>query len=188
LPPRQTLFSRGVAIDKPEFQMIYIKTELGKTALQDKSLGLSPRQRAAFIMFDGKRTAAEVLKLTTALGMTADDLNRLVDLGLLTAGGATVAASSAESPPGSTPTASPASASILAPSDAPRPVLSEQAQYARAYPIAVRLTSNLGLRGFRLNLAVESAGNLEALKDLAPKIKEAIGVEKFRELEDALYR
>jgi hypothetical protein len=47
---------------------------------------------------------------------------------------------------------------------------------------------SLGLRGFRLKLAVESAAALEALKDLAPKIKEAVGVAKFRELEDALYR
>ena len=68
------------------------------------------------------------------------------------------------------------------------PALDDQVHYARAYPIAVRLTSNLGLRGFRLNLSVESAGDLEKLKDLAPKIKEAVGVEKFRELEDALYR
>ena len=66
--------------------------------------------------------------------------------------------------------------------------LSDQAQYAKAYPISVKLTSNLGLRGFRLNLAVESAGDLEKLKDLAPKIKEAVGVEKFKELENALYR
>ena len=66
--------------------------------------------------------------------------------------------------------------------------MTAQAQYAKAYPIAVRLTSNLGLRGFRLNLAVESSRDLEALKDLGSKIKEAVGVEKFRELEDALYR
>ena len=64
----------------------------------------------------------------------------------------------------------------------------DQDHYAKAYPVAVRLTSNLGLRGFRLNLSVESARDLEALKDLAPKIKEAVGVEKFKELENALYR
>jgi hypothetical protein len=68
------------------------------------------------------------------------------------------------------------------------PALDDQAHYARAYPVAVRLASNLGLRGFRLNLSVESAADLEGLKDLAPKIKVAVGVDKFKELEDALYR
>lgn len=96
---------------------------------------------------------------------------------------------------GSTPIADPRAAvrhatPELGAAATPRPGGShnEQAQSSKGYPIAVRLTSNLGLRGFRLNLLVESAANLEALKDLAPKIKEVIGVEKFSELEDALCR
>ena len=167
--------------------MIYVKTELGKTALHDKSLGLSPRQRSAFILFDGKRSVDEILKLTTALGVTVDDVSRLQALGLL----AETNASSVGNPTGLV--APPVSASVASPPNLPSPAeqgptLSDQGQYAKAYPIAVRLTSNLGLRGFRLNLSVESAGNLEKLKDLAPKIKEAVGLEKFKELEDALYR
>ena len=171
--------------------MIYSKTELGKISLNDKSLGLTLKQRSTFIMFDGKRSVEEVLKLTLALGVTADDLSRLVELGLL----APVSIAMKSGPFGSIQIAAPVAVmqdatpglgSALSPkSDG---VNNEQAQYSKAYPIAVRLTSNLGLRGFRLNLSVESAANLEALKDLAPKIKEAIGVEKFRELEDALYR
>ena len=172
--------------------MIYIKTELGKTALQDRSLGLSPRQRSAFIMFDGTRGVDDVLKLTTALGVTFDDITRLVELGLLAPKDAAVAANLAHAAPSflsaSTGSASGAAASSLSSPAGDAPPLDDQAHYARAYPIAVRLTSNLGLRGFRLNLAVESAADLEKLKDLAPKIKEAVGVEKFRELEDALYR
>jgi hypothetical protein len=170
--------------------MIYVKTELGKTALQDKSLGLTPRQRSSFIMFDGKRTVAEVLKLTIALGVTADDLSRLVSLGLLVP-------LEADAEMDSSVTGTETSALKMGDakgdanlvSSAPQSLaISAQDQYAKAYPVAVRLTSNLGLRGFRLNLSVESAADLEALKDLAPKIKEAVGVEKFKELENALYR
>ena len=170
--------------------MIYTKTELGKNALQDKSLGLTPKQRSTFIMFDGKRSAAEVLSLTNKIGVTADDLTHLVSLGLL--------APVAHGAPGSLPIPSIksvlsaadnlSSASTAAPLAGQAPNASVQSQYAKAYPIAVRLTSNLGLRGFRLNLAVESSADLEALKDLSPRIKEAVGIEKFRELEDALYR
>jgi hypothetical protein len=67
------------------------------------------------------------------------------------------------------------------------PTLNAQEHYSRAYPIATRLTAGLGLRGFRLNLAVEAAGDIDKLKELAPKIKEAVGPEKFKELEAALY-
>lgn len=172
--------------------MIYMKTELGKTALQDRSLGLSPRQRSAFIMFDGTRGVDDVLKLTTALGVTFDDINRLVELALLTPKIATAPGRQPDAvqEPLSAPAASAfvATATSLSSSAGGGPVLDDQMHYARAYPIAVRLTSNLGLRGFRLNLSVESAGDLEQLKDLAPRIKEAVGVEKFRELENALYR
>ena len=69
-----------------------------------------------------------------------------------------------------------------------RPSLDAQAHFLKAWPIATRLTANLGLRGFRLNLAVESAGDLAKLKELAPRIKDAVGSEKFRELEIALYQ
>ena len=170
--------------------MIYIKTELGKTALHDKSLGLTPKQRSSFIMFDGKRTLDDVFKLTSALGVTAEDIDRLVTLGLL----APAAGDAHSSPASSAPVAAAqflddaAPKSSAPPASGQGPTANDQAHYAKAYLIAVRLTGNLGLRGFRLNLAVESAGDLEKLKDLAPKIKEAVGIEKFRELEDALYR
>ena len=171
--------------------MIYSKTELGKTALHDKSLSLTPKQRSTFIMFDGKRSVEEVLKLTLALGVTADDVSRLVELALL----APVEVAMKSGTLGSTPTlASRVAVQDATPEFGPAATArsdglnNEQVHYSKAYPIAVRLTSNLGLRGFRLNLSVEAAANLEALKNLAPKIKEAIGVEKFKELEDALYR
>lgn len=66
------------------------------------------------------------------------------------------------------------------------PTLSAQAHYAMAYPIAIRLTAALGLRGFRLNLAVEAASDLDKLKELAVKIKDAVGPEKYKDLDDAL--
>lgn len=148
--------------------------------LQDRSPGLSPRQRSAFILFDGTRDVDEVLKLTKALGATAEDISRMVELALLAPKDAADDRKQADA--AQVPLAAPAA------SAGEFPALYDQAHYARAYPIGVRLTSNLGLRGFRLNLAVESAADLEALKDLAPKIKEAVGVDKFKELEDALYR
>lgn len=166
--------------------MIYSKTELGLSVLQNRGLALTPRQRAAFIMFDGKRDAAEVLKATSSLGVTTDDLQHLLSLGLLLQH----AASSVSVVPG--PAASPGpvvpqTAAALSYSADGQPTTSAKAHYLKAYPIAIRLTSGLGLRGFRLNLAVEAAGDVDKLKELAPKIREAVGPEKFLELENALY-
>lgn len=172
--------------------MIFIKTALGQTALQNRSLALSPRQRSVFIMFDGKRTADDVMKATAGLGVTPEDVNHLVSLGVLESH-----ASHASSPAvlGQTRIAAPAVGTHVATAQAATlafdanglPTASAQARYSKAYPIAIRLTAALGLRGFRLNLAVEAAGNLDKLKELAPKIKEAVGPEKFLELENALY-
>jgi predicted Zn-dependent protease len=61
-----------------------------------------------------------------------------------------------------------------------------QERYAEAYPIATALTAQLGLFGFRLNLAVEAASNYEQLAALAPKIRDAVGPEKFKPLDNAL--
>ena len=60
-------------------------------------------------------------------------------------------------------------------------------RYKDAYPVATALTAELGLRGFRLNLAVEGAGSFADLSALAPKIREAVGDAKFAKLDKALF-
>ena len=163
--------------------MIFIKTELGQSTLQNRSLALTPRQRSAFIMFDGKRTVNDVMKATTGLGVTSDDVTHLVSLGLLESHVSTLAPQANVSVP-AVPVLQSATLSFNADG---QPTLNAQARYSKAYPIATRLTAALGLRGFRLNLAVEASGDLDKLKVLAPKIREAVGPEKFLELENALY-
>lgn len=168
--------------------MIYAKTPLGQAAMQTRSAQMNPRQRAAFIMFDGKRDSSEVLRATSGVGVTENDVDHLVAMQFLESIGAGGAGPSANAPQTAGPAQSGGSpASPLRASDDGRPSALSQANYSTAYPIATRLTSGLGLRGFRLNLAVEAAGDLEKLKELAPRIKEAVGPEKFKELEDALY-
>ena len=161
--------------------MRYKKSELGQTAMHNRSVALTPRQRLAFIMFDGKRSVEEVINATAGLGVTADDISFLLSIGLL-------AVSAEQATPALQPVVqtSPSVASTL-PLQGQLPNQLDQAHYSKAYPIATRLTAALGLRGFRLNLAVEAAGDLRKLQELAPKIKEAVGAEKFLELEHALF-
>lgn len=161
--------------------MRYKKTELGQTALHNRSVALTPRQRSAFILFDGKRSVEEVIKATAGLGVTAEDVGFLLRSGLL----AQFAEQEAPAALSIAQTAPPAPRT--SPVQDQQPSQPDQAHYSRAYPIATRLTAGLGLRGFRLNLAVEAAGDLRKLQALAPKIKDAVGPEKFLELEDALF-
>jgi hypothetical protein len=147
--------------------MLLIKTDLAHQVLQDRSVSLNQRLRAALIMFDGKHQTAFVLKMTASFGVTQGDVDELVSLGMLKESGL----------PGGT----------LAPNT--KPVADErspQQRYQDAYPLATKITASLGLRGFRLNLAVEAATSYEALLALAPKIRDAVGPEKFAALGKAL--
>lgn len=134
------------------------KTELGQTALKERSNLLSARQRTAFILVDGKRTLQELL----TMGVAQSDLDHLLDLGFVAP------------PAGSAPAAGPA---------APR---SEQQRYFDAKPIATQLSASLGLRGFMLNLAVEGASGYADLVKLLPKLQAALGADACRTLERAL--
>ena len=170
--------------------MVLVKTPAGQEALKDRRGSLSSRQRSAFILFDGKRTTGEILAATAAMGITQDDVQAMIAQGLLAPVGGQMPAAAAS------PLAGPAAAALA---EAPATDLgtvaspvegsgrSPMERYQAAYPIATELTAGLGLRGFRLNLAVEGAGSFEDLAALAPKIREAVGDAKFERLDKALF-
>ena len=147
--------------------MIPVKTSAGQQVLKDRSVTLTPRQRAVFILIDGKRSLDDVLQSTAAAGVTREDVDRLFELGLVA---------------DSSPAIELAAAAPAAAADPRTP----QQRYAEAYPIATKLTASLGLRGVRLNLAVEGATSYEDLLALSPKIRDAVGAEKFAPLAKAL--
>lgn len=153
--------------------MSIVKTEAGLQVMKDRSVPLTPRQRSVFILIDGKRSMQELLTASAAMGVAPEDIEQLFELGLIT---------------DSAPRSSPAeTASTVAQEDASKDAArSPMQRYQEAYPIATRLTAALGLRGFRLNLAVEAAGNYEQLLELAPRIREAVGADKFAALDRAL--
>ena len=160
--------------------MVFIKTQAGQEALKDRHGGLSSRQRSAFILFDGKRTLSEVLAATAAMGITQDDVQTMIAQGLLApAGGASLPPAADQGGVGVAPPAAESGSSETA--------RSSQQRYKDAYPVATAMTAAMGLRGFRLNLAVESASSFEDLAALAPKIKEAVGEEKYEPLRKALF-
>ncbi|MRD45957.1 hypothetical protein [Caenimonas koreensis] len=154
--------------------MLLAKTESGLKVMKDRSVALSPKQRAAFILVDGQRSLDNILAATAAMGVTRADIDVLFQLGLI----ADVAPEKSR--------VEQAQQQAAAQAVAQHKQRTPQERYAEAYPIATRLTSALGLRGFRLNLAVEGATNYEELLAVAPRILEAVGAEKFRPLDNAL--
>jgi hypothetical protein len=173
--------------------MILVKTETGQQVFKDRSVRLIPRQRSAFILFDGKRSVAEILE--ACAGITQEDIDEMIERGLLGRAGQAVPRSGAADAPaprfepsdfgaaGEKPLPPvPPTAAETAPAGGRSP----QQRYKDAYPIATRLTGSLGLRGFRLNLAVEGTTSYEELLALAPKIRAAVGPEKAATLDRAL--
>lgn len=144
--------------------MKYAKTEAGQQAFKQRSPLLSARQRSLFILFDGAKTLEQVLAATAGIGVTPADADHLLAQGFLAAAVPAAAAPAADGLAARTP----------------------QQRYTDAYPVATRLTASLGLRGFRLNLAVEAAQGHEDLLALLPRIQEALGPQACLELERAL--
>ena len=158
--------------------MKYAKTEAGQLALKERSPQLTSRQRSAMILFDGKKTLEQVLAATAGLGIVSTDIDHMIALGFLApADGAGV-----PSGPAAAAVAEPA-ASVPA---VAAPPLNKSELFSLAWPVATRLTATLGLRGFRLNLAVEAAAGYDDLLALLPRITEALGPEKARQLREAL--
>ncbi len=150
--------------------MILGKTDAGHRVLRDRSVALTPRQRAAFILVDGRKSVRDILAATSAGGVTRADIERLIELGVvreLTAGMAAMHANAAKL-------------------EAKRSSRSLDERFEEAYPIATLLTSGLGLRGYRLHQLVESTTSYMDLLALAPRIREAVGDERFSLLDRAL--
>ena len=163
--------------------MKYTKTETGQLAFKVRSPVFSARQRSMFILFDGNKTVAQVLAATVGLGAVQADIDQMVEngfLALVLGQPATTAANTISSPQEL------ASSAAVEATPAEPSNRSAQQRYTDAKPLATQLTAGLGLRGFMLNISVESAAGYEELLALFPKIQAAVGTKASRALEAAL--
>jgi len=146
--------------------MKYSKTERGQQAFKERSPLFSNLQRMAFILFDGEKTLEKILAATASAGVTQADIDHMVEQGFLLAQEQQTLPMPLEAPP--------------------LDLQTKQERYAAARRIATELTASLGLRGFRLNLAVEAASGYDELLKLLPKIQEAVGPNACRPLAEIL--
>ncbi|MGU3625870.1 hypothetical protein [Comamonas sp. C24C] len=154
--------------------MYLVKTPEGQQAFKERHADLSQRLRSAFLLFDGQRSLMQVLEATSALGVVKDDILALVDRGWLATRESSAAALASKS---GSPSLDPVELGLDV----------GQKRYQKAYPMAVSITGALGLKGFRLNLAVEAAMGYEQLVELAPRIRDAAGDKAYMPLHRALF-
>lgn len=167
--------------------MHLVKTSAGQQAFKERHADLSPRLRSAFLLFDGQRSLAQVLESVAGMGVTQDEILALVEREWLAPRDA------AEPRLGVVAVAVPAASAVHASTAVPAadpPAQSEPSlsvRYRNAYPLAVAITANLGLKGFRLNLAVEAAMGYDQLVALAPRLREAASPPSYAPLHEALF-
>jgi hypothetical protein len=146
-----------------EMRVTLAKTDAGLRMLKDRASGLSPRQRAALILFDGQRSLEDVLAATSPGGVTRADIEHLLAMGLV-----------AELAAGMQPFTDSGPGGL------------DRDRYRQAYAVATALTGELGGKWGNLNLAVEAANTLEELQALAPRIRAAVGPLKSAKLDAVL--
>ena len=63
--------------------MIYKKTAKGHQVLKDRSVFLSPKQRVAFILFDGSTPVHQILSTLSAMNLDQTDIDHLIQNDLI---------------------------------------------------------------------------------------------------------
>ncbi len=153
--------------------MIYVKTATGRQALKERSESMPRKFHFPFLMCDGVRDSADILMASAANGFTSVDLHEMIQLGFIQPAPAQAGAGHHASAPEAMAHTSAAS-------------LPNANAMIEAHHLATAMTAKLGLRGFRLNMAVETAGSLQDFRALLPKIEEAVGVAAAKPLADLL--
>lgn len=149
--------------------MIWQKTDAGRIEMTARALVKERAQRNLLLLIDGAKS--EDMLLANVAGVTLEDLRALESMGLIApvsgsgssrlhAGGAAASSGGAASPAASAPAAS-ADVGEL-----------DYAKFTAA--LTQMISAELGLRGFTLTLAVEKAGTIEELRDVAERTIEQI--------------
>ena len=133
--------------------------------MQTRALVKERARRNLLLLIDGIKS--EEMLLSGLTGVTPDDFRALEALGLIAAATTTTAA------------AAPAAASRHAGAAAAATPDAAPLDYSQFTATLTQLiSSQLGLRGFVLSLAVEKAGSIEELQAVAQRTLEQIGARK----------
>jgi len=142
--------------------VIWVKTDAGRAEMQTRALVKERARRNLLLLIDGAKS--EEMLLANLAGISADDFQELRKLDLIApaAGAVTVNAARAATPESSRPTV-------------PLPLENRVLDYSEFTAALTQIiSSQLGLRGFTLTLAVDKASTIEELRDVARRAIEQI--------------
>jgi hypothetical protein len=133
--------------------VIWTKTDAGRSEIQARRLVNDRAQRNLLLLIDGSKPDEGLLQ--NVKGVSAADFDSLQALGLIEPATVGIKSSAASAPMPS---------EVVAP---PRQALG-YAEFTAA--LTKLISSELGLRGFPLTLAVDKAGTTEELSEVATKV------------------
>jgi hypothetical protein len=168
---------------------IYDKTAKGREEIATRKYQLAPRMRTLLLLIDGRKSQEELLRSVSGLGLTADAIAELQaqDFVVLATSYSTITEPELQA---AAPAPLPAPVPVEAQPVPPPPPLVQAAAVraeaeAQAIPPAQQfqslyefynktIKSNIGLRGFTLQLKVEKASSVDELRELRRPYLEAI--------------
>src|SRR5450830_18527 len=166
---------------------VYDKTEKGREEIATRKHQLANRLRTLLVMVDGKQNAIQLLNKLASIGLNETNFRELINLELITA------VTPPEAPPKKATTDN--EMLTVAPDiDIGNPLnnldlAEEEIEKLRTEQFQLlyhfyneTIKSNLGLRGFTLQLKVERAKNIDDLKALRQPYLEAVLKSKGREI------
>ncbi|NEX59731.1 hypothetical protein [Noviherbaspirillum galbum] len=170
---------------------VYDKTEKGRDEIATRKYRLTPRLRTLLVLIDGKHTAGDLLKTVGGLGLTDASFTELLAEGYIesTAAAAPAPVIHITTPEGDTlpPLAEDTTLSIADLPVESQPVVTDAERFQRVYAFFNEtIKSNMGLRGYALQLKVEKAGTLEELRALRRPYLEGVLKAKGNEVARAL--
>ncbi|ARN18811.1 hypothetical protein [Piscinibacter gummiphilus] len=152
--------------------MIWSKTDAGRVEMQSRALVKERTQRNLLLLIDGVKS--QEMLLGSIAGVSKADFDALAALGLIApVGGSASSGSKAAAPAPAAAAAAPA----------------EPTDYANFTQTLTQLiSSELGLRGFTLTLAVEKAGTPDELRDVGERVLKQILERKGEDAADKARR
>jgi hypothetical protein len=148
--------------------VIWTKTDAGRIEMTARTRVKERAQRNLLLLIDGAKS--EEMLLANVVGVTIEDLRSLEAMGLIAP-----VSGSGTSRLHAAPVAAPAAAPATAAPGVGTPVDPGELDYAKfTATLTQMISSELGLRGFTLTLAVEKASTIEELRDVADRTIEQI--------------
>ena len=143
--------------------MIWVKTDAGRAEMQNRALVKERARRNLLLLIDGVKS--EEMLLSSLAGITAADFQELRKLDLIVPAAGAVTVGN----PGR------AAASEATRPTMPMPLDVKSLDYSAFTAALTKLiSSQLGLRGFTLTLAVDKASTIEELREVAQRVIEQV--------------